>query len=212
LKLKDALPPLEGTVTFGVKGGPSIQEFQDRLARQKRAFGLGEVPAEVDQTAATTDAMNQKLAETNRALENLAARFELATSVGQQFAQGFSAAAAASIMRADDLAEAMQAVVDNLAEAVLQTLIYQSIMSGVGAGVKWFAGPQITAGTALFGGPGETLAGKGLALHLGRPLPYARGGIVSRPTIFPMAHGAGLAGERGPEGILRPYSGPPRAI
>lgn len=31
---------------------------------------------------------------------------------------------------------------------------------------------------------------------------YARGGIVNKPTIFPMANGAGLMGEAGPEAIL----------
>lgn len=31
---------------------------------------------------------------------------------------------------------------------------------------------------------------------------YARGGIVHKPTIFPMANGAGLMGEAGPEAIL----------
>ncbi len=36
--------------------------------------------------------------------------------------------------------------------------------------------------------------------------PYALGGIISdilmRPTLFPMANGAGLAGEAGPEAIM----------
>ena len=31
---------------------------------------------------------------------------------------------------------------------------------------------------------------------------FARGGIVDRPTIFPMARGAGLMGEAGPEAIM----------
>ena len=33
-------------------------------------------------------------------------------------------------------------------------------------------------------------------------VPYKMGGIVSRPTIFPMQNGAGLMGEAGPEGVL----------
>jgi len=36
----------------------------------------------------------------------------------------------------------------------------------------------------------------------GSIIPYGRGGIVERPTIFPMATGAGLMGEKGPEGVL----------
>ena len=32
--------------------------------------------------------------------------------------------------------------------------------------------------------------------------PFANGGIVTKPTIFPMASGAGLMGEAGPEAIM----------
>jgi len=45
-------------------------------------------------------------------------------------------------------------------------------------------------------------AAQGAAFDQGRMLPYARGGIVDRPTIFPMAGGAGLMGEKGPEAIM----------
>ena len=33
-------------------------------------------------------------------------------------------------------------------------------------------------------------------------VPYAYGGIVNKPTIFPMANGIGLMGEAGPEAIM----------
>ncbi|MBW1992362.1 MAG: phage tail tape measure protein, partial [Deltaproteobacteria bacterium] len=36
----------------------------------------------------------------------------------------------------------------------------------------------------------------------GRVLAMARGGIVTRPTLFPMAGGLGLMGESGPEAVL----------
>jgi phage-related minor tail protein len=36
----------------------------------------------------------------------------------------------------------------------------------------------------------------------GRVVPYEHGGIVTRPTVFPMAHGLGLMGEKGPEAVL----------
>ncbi|OFW99173.1 MAG: hypothetical protein A3E78_14185 [Alphaproteobacteria bacterium RIFCSPHIGHO2_12_FULL_63_12] len=46
------------------------------------------------------------------------------------------------------------------------------------------------------------LAEKGAAFDSGRVLPFARGGIVNGPTFFPMADGAGLMGEAGPEAVL----------
>lgn len=43
----------------------------------------------------------------------------------------------------------------------------------------------------------------GAAFDRGAAIPFAGGGIVSRPTIFPMARGAaGLMGEAGPEAVL----------
>ena len=43
---------------------------------------------------------------------------------------------------------------------------------------------------------------KGNAFSGGRMIPFAHGGIVDRPTVFPMAQGAGLMGEAGPEAVL----------
>jgi phage-related minor tail protein len=36
----------------------------------------------------------------------------------------------------------------------------------------------------------------------GHLIPFANGGIVSSPTMFPMARGMGLMGEAGPEAIM----------
>jgi lambda family phage tail tape measure protein len=36
----------------------------------------------------------------------------------------------------------------------------------------------------------------------GKVMPFARGGIVSSPTAFPMRGGTGLMGEAGPEAIM----------
>lgn len=43
---------------------------------------------------------------------------------------------------------------------------------------------------------------KGNAFSGGRVIPLAHGGIVDKPTVFPMAQGAGLMGEAGPEAVL----------
>lgn len=43
---------------------------------------------------------------------------------------------------------------------------------------------------------------KGGSFAQGRVMPFANGGIVSGPTIFPMRGGTGLMGEAGPEAIM----------
>lgn len=46
------------------------------------------------------------------------------------------------------------------------------------------------------------LFANGAAFSQGRVMPFASGGIVSGPTLFPMRGGTGLMGEAGPEAIL----------
>ena len=49
----------------------------------------------------------------------------------------------------------------------------------------------------------------GGVIEAGRIQPYAQGGVVSRPTVFPMANGdVGLMGEAGPEAIMPLKRGP----
>lgn len=42
----------------------------------------------------------------------------------------------------------------------------------------------------------------GASFSQGRVMPFARGGVVSGPTNFPMRNGTGLMGEAGPEAIM----------
>ncbi|MCG7622551.1 phage tail tape measure protein [Epibacterium sp. Ofav1-8] len=48
----------------------------------------------------------------------------------------------------------------------------------------------------------------GAAFSQGKVTPFARGGVVSSPTHFPMRGGLGLMGEAGPEAILPLARGP----
>ncbi|WP_434611902.1 phage tail tape measure protein [Tabrizicola sp. M-4] len=53
---------------------------------------------------------------------------------------------------------------------------------------------------ALFGG--ALAFAKGGAFAQGRVMPFAQGGVVTSPTLFPMRGGLGLMGEAGAEAIL----------
>jgi lambda family phage tail tape measure protein len=59
---------------------------------------------------------------------------------------------------------------------------------------------------AVFPGLGQTAkvtgSAKGNVIAKNKIVPYAMGGIVNKPTLFPMANGAGLMGEAGPEAIM----------
>lgn len=76
------------------------------------------------------------------------------------------------------------------------------IMDLLGAVVGGAAG-----GGNVAGGSGTVWA-KGGAFQAGNVIPFASGGIVSSPTMFPMAGGRrGVMGEAGPEGILPLHRG-----
>ena len=49
---------------------------------------------------------------------------------------------------------------------------------------------------------------EGAAFAQGRVMPFAKGGVVTSPTVFPMRGGTGLMGEAGPEAIMPLARGP----
>ncbi len=58
-------------------------------------------------------------------------------------------------------------------------------------------------GSAISSGVGSLFASaKGNAVSDGRVMPFAKGGVVSSPMLFPLRGGTGLAGEAGAEAIL----------
>jgi hypothetical protein len=66
---------------------------------------------------------------------------------------------------------------------------------------------QNAVGGAIATGMNDLLSGlfpfeKGGSFAQGRVMPFARGGVVSSPTMFPMRGGRGLMGEAGPEAIM----------
>jgi tape measure domain-containing protein len=85
----------------------------------------------------------------------------------------------------------------------------EGLMQVIGWVANAFSGGvnATNAGLANTGSGTESLGwirvAKGAAFDRGRVVPFARGGIVSAPTVFPMASGGvGLMGEAGPEAVV----------
>jgi lambda family phage tail tape measure protein len=57
-------------------------------------------------------------------------------------------------------------------------------------------------GAAFGGGPSLIASANGNVFAQNGIVPYAKGGIVDRPMVFPFAKGIGLMGEAGPEAIM----------
>ena len=89
---------------------------------------------------------------------------------------------------------ALQKVLDKILEMSVINPILNSITGGIGGGGIF--------GTIL-GGIGSLFGFKnGAAFKNGKIIPFARGGVVNKPTVFPMKNGAGLMGEAGAEAIM----------
>lgn len=106
----------------------------------------------------------------------------MALQVGNSFADAFTDA----IFEAKNLGDAMQSLVEDITRAITQALILKAIQTGI---------------NSYFGG-GETKSANGNVFDQSGLVPFAKGGIVNSPTVFPFANGTGLMGEAGPEAIL----------
>lgn len=79
-----------------------------------------------------------------------------------------------------------------------------ALQGGGGGGGGGFGG--LLSGLFGGGGGGDLFSmfggSSGMFFAKGGLIPYAAGGIVHRPTVFPMASGMGLMGEAGPEAVI----------
>lgn len=144
----------------------------------------------------------QKYGELPLVVEMLRKELEKATDSSKQFnfsllqtiesfGENMVDALASSIAYGEDLGDTMRRLAQDIAYATLKAILLRSIMGIFGGGKIGVGGGKIGVG----GGVGGVVPG-------GSVLPLARGGIVDRPTIFPMAHGLGLMGEAGPEAVM----------
>lgn len=87
-------------------------------------------------------------------------------------------------------------LVDSILEDVARLLIRTQITGPLAQGLSGLIGN-------IFGGQsGGGLFEQGAAFQGGKVTAFARGGVVSKPTLFPMAKGMGLMGEAGPEAVM----------
>ncbi len=92
---------------------------------------------------------------------------------------------------------------DSIIEDVAWMLIHTQITGPLAQGISGligniFGGQNSGGGGGFFGGLFE----QGAAFQSAQVTAFARSGVVSKPTLFPMAKGMGLMGEDGPEAVM----------
>lgn len=90
-------------------------------------------------------------------------------------------------------------VISNVMQQIISAQLQASVIQPIVSGLTPNAG-----GSGFFGAIKSFLGfANGAAFSGGMPMTaFANGGVVNRPTVFPMANGAGLMGEAGAEAVM----------
>lgn len=128
-----------------------------------------------EQAPSFTAGMAAALKDAQKAMDNLT------VSIGTGLSDGFARAIAYS----EDLGKALQQLGQDIIYTVTKAWLLQSFTGifGIGTGVS-------------------SVAANGKVFDQSGVIPFARGGVISSPTLFKFAGGTGLMGEAGPEAIM----------
>ncbi|MEM6727321.1 MAG: phage tail tape measure protein [Pseudomonadota bacterium] len=110
--------------------------------------------------------------------------------------RGLKSAFEGVVFKGMELSDAMRVLADSISRSV-----YNAAIKPVTQG---FASTIANSFGGLFGGA----FANGGAFVGGKVMPFAKGGVVSQATAFPMRGGTGLMGEAGPEAIMPLERGP----
>lgn len=162
------------------------EQYIERLERLKSVIATFqgtefELSAEV--IAREIEAASSELA---RALSRLDDTVERVADAAREMEKAFTSAFESAILYGKDLQDVLRALLIDIARLFLRQFFLQT---GVGGIFNWLA-------KTIFSEKGNVFAN-------GRVIPFASGGVVSRPIAFPLAGNAvGVAGEAGPEAIM----------
>lgn len=195
--------------------------YQDRLVPAAEAYRREMQTLEMirpylssEEYAQALDNLREKYREQQDAMWHFKETLE---TLGKQFAEG-SLTAGLDVM--NDIGRSLAGAedgVDSFGEAMARmgaamlNILPQLMLT---AGLRLIAQGQIPLGLAFVFGAGTVAVGAGFANYAtsenalgnvydqGGLVPFAKGGVVNKPTVFPFANGVGLMGEAGPEAIM----------
>lgn len=162
----------------------AVTDGLDGLAAQAAALesNLGGAQAMTAAFGGELERMRESMIFTGREVDSLS------KTIGGGLRRAFDGLIFDGMRLSDALREVAQTMVDNVYNVAMRPI-------------------QNAVGGAVANGLNGLLSGlfpfeKGGSFAQGRVMPFARGGVVSSPTMFPMRNGRGLMGEAGPEAIM----------
>lgn len=122
--------------------------------------------------------------ETRRTMKTVADDFRRAGAGGRDFGHAVASAFEGIAVKGRSLSDVLKKLALDLSRVALES-----------------AGNAL-GGAIANGVTGLLASAKGHAFSDGRVLPFAKGGVVQSPMLFPLRGGMGLAGEAGAEAVL----------
>jgi len=142
-----------------------------------------------------SDGLNLTISADVSALEK---SFEEVSDIAERAGQSIGTSLTGALQQAISGGQSLSDVFRNLALQVSDSVLQAALSP-----VQEFAS---SAATNLLGS--LIGAANGAVVSGGHVTPFAKGGIISGPTTFPLRSGAGLMGEAGPEAIMPLSRGP----
>ena len=177
-----------------------LEEYEKALELQRKQLTMTEAQSAVysklgDEVDRYTTAQIDGAIDATQAYEDqkqqLADIQSLYDTAGQTMADGLLAMVEGTSSVKDAFKDMARDILRQLYQIyVVQQLIGVAGVGGVGSGGKGLMG--ILSGTYANGG----------VFDQGNVVPFAKGGVVSGPTVFPMSSGMGLMGEAGAEAVM----------
>lgn len=182
------MQPLEGQIKIQEINQTEGEKFAQLIENEIRLLE-GVEKAQFNAGKAIADRLNKQDKMNAKVKEELTETDELSKKIGQSLEQGIGSALEGIIFQTKSLKESLSDVLRSVAQLFIQFGV-RSAFSGLGLNDFFKMNAY-----------GNVYAQNGV-------VPFARGGIVNKPTLFPFAKGIGLMGEAGPEAIMPLKRGP----
>ena len=177
---------------------PLITKFNDEVAKLQKWQESGAISMEQYSTAVAL--LKEELIAAQDPLASFRKKLEEALDPEKNYAKSMEALhGALSDFLFNPFEDGVKGMVRQFSDALrrmasdaIAAAIMQKVIGGVGGGGGGGIGALISG---LFANGGAFSGGSQITA-------FANGGVVGGPTVFPMANGAGLMGESGPEAIM----------
>ncbi len=191
-----------------------MEILQDKFVEYNDMLAQGAISQETYNRAvwASSEAYTEAQEAASKSKDELSGLDAVAEELGGKI-DGYGKELAGTLVdfatNSDDAAASFEdfaaSVLRNVAEMVTQMLIMEPLMNAIKASIQGMgAGGGGAGGGGFLASLSSAFASAdGNVFHNGSPMAFANGGIVTRPTLFPMANGGiGLMGEAGDEAIM----------